>query len=1064
MNNLVIICHNSGDIITNALEASKLIMRSNLVVIFSIVGLILSVVAPFIGLSSKDSNTSASANMSAALLSQTWSRIILMLLFLSICFPTSFIPNGIISRTVLVEDRSDLSLSGTVDDVPIVICLFGSIISRIGDELSLLVETAYQNPSSYPTTYRESGIGYPLRIFNESQSLEFPKGKIKTDAINFCTKCVLHNIINNESAILNILNSIDLMSFFDDVKYKSNARYVNVCDNMECSSSSLMPCSNMYNQLKSTINNNINLIKTDIAKKTGIGWHENGTAHDLNKFSDSIGELYQFLFSPPISGDVAILNSCWINTFLQSIEYWEKLYESTPSISHASQIHAERSLNSQLQLKESLWSKRFGKIRAIYEGGLYLISPILIILAITRSNFSIFFIICGLNLSLALIDPVYAIINQNILAKLESITLLSYSPSFMNINEISPIILQDISLVNYITTMILAITTWIISQLGGNSSMKAGMSEIDTATRGGNTIAATKSYGFDNVSMGNTSLYQESLSPTSTRTITNPITGSAGTYTSRGNYLSGSSGSPFVGNGGTVEYSGITSSGNQVSKNFINSDNSPGISNITSAGSINTGYDSQIYSSKSYNDLKQNTKAFNKAWQSMTGNSSVISYGNQLNGTDNDSYMRNLQTINTHKSSDSVSSSATQSWAQGVLESVSGSNTWSASKKAAAMNYIQGSGGLSAGGKIGLPLVKTMLSGQLNSQLGKRVGSSQSDDMSTKLDRAIQDSIKNDIGGTWSRAKSEMIDESKSKSTGLSIGASYTQAFSHLSQDSDLRSISFNAQKSIQGIQTAQSQLQSGERVSINGDKAFSDLSDNQLASIDNYIKNESSGSLKQIYSKFDKSNNPDDQKVALTETLANLLINGNNITAQELLDITSEHGGNHAQSMYVMSGKNNIGSYQVMDDYNKNNIETTDYWNDKRHQIQHSFEGNRNIVNDQIQRISNQTQHGRTINNGIDSLDIDKIDNHYNANNMSDKSKLDQHENDGREKVENFSSMNANNNIFQNAYESGIDDAQEINKVLKQAGDNLDKNVKKTIQYRMIDEVNPYSKKDKLS
>jgi len=1066
MNQLSIICHNSGDIIINALEASKIIMQSNVIMIFAIGGIILSVMGPFIGLSAKDSNTSASANMSAALLSQTWSRVVLMILFLVICFPSSYIPNGILTKTVLVEDRSNQFLSGTVEDVPLVICIFGSIISIIGDELSSMVETAYQNPTTYPTTYRESGIGYPLRVFKETQRIEFPMGKIKTDALNYTLKCVMPEIIGEESEGLNLLNSTDLLSYYDNPKFKSNARYVNVCNDMNCSSVTLITCFNMYNQFQSTVNNNLNLIKTNIAKSTGIGWRDTGINHDLDKFSNSVEELYQFLFYPPISGDTAIVNSCLINVFLESVDNWEKLYDATPSLSQASNLHAERSLESQLQLKESIWSKRFVKIRAIYEGGLYLISPILIILAITRANFQIFFIICGLNLSLALIDPIYAIINQNILAKLESISSLNYAANYINIREVAPIINQDLTLVNYITSSVMILSAWIVSQVGGTSSFKGvGSSEMDGAAKGGASIEGSGSYSFDNISMGNKSLYQENLSPSVVKTIKSDS--GIGTYKTYGNHLAGSSGSPFAGNNGHYDFSGMTNSGNLVRSTGLmtNSGILPRISNITSAGSVNTGYTAELYSSNGYNDVKQHSKTFGQAWNALKSNSSTISYTNQLNAVENDNYNRNMQTTKSHRDSESISGSQTEAWAKSVLESVSGSETWDASKRAAAMNYISGSGGLKAGRNLGIPGVESLLGASLDSGLVKRVSSNQAEGLTKKLDSAVQNSIKNDEGGQWSRAKSEILDEVNSKSSGFSLGASYAHALSHLSQDSNIRNLSFQAQKSLQGIETAQNSIQSGNRVSISGDKAFSDLTDGHIKYINDTIKNKGSGDLKAMYSNFvGKATNSTDQKVALTETLSNLLSLGKNYEAQELLDITSESGGKHASSMFVMANNTNVGGSDVNEKFNSLNQETVDLWNDQRSEVNHSFEDSRNNIINGMEGIRQRTQQGKTIYNNIGGMNEPEIKKFYESMKNDDLSQLDNFRKSKQKEVQDFSSMDVNKNVFQNTSESFKDDWRETKEVLKKGNENFEKNMKDTIQYKIYDSVKPTSTTQKDS
>ena len=77
------------------------------------------------------------------------------------------------TRTVVIQDVYNVGGSDiTVDNVPLGVATSGSIVSRIGYKLCVLIEQAYQ-PANAVATVHEGGFAEPLRILNQFRNFDF---------------------------------------------------------------------------------------------------------------------------------------------------------------------------------------------------------------------------------------------------------------------------------------------------------------------------------------------------------------------------------------------------------------------------------------------------------------------------------------------------------------------------------------------------------------------------------------------------------------------------------------------------------------------------------------------------------------------------------------------------------------------------------------------------------------------------------------------------------------------------------------------------------------------------
>lgn len=77
------------------------------------------------------------------------------------------------TRTVIIQDVYNVGGSDiTVDNVPLGVAASGSIVSRIGYKLCVLIEQAYQ-PTNAVATVHEGGFAEPLRVLNQIRNFDF---------------------------------------------------------------------------------------------------------------------------------------------------------------------------------------------------------------------------------------------------------------------------------------------------------------------------------------------------------------------------------------------------------------------------------------------------------------------------------------------------------------------------------------------------------------------------------------------------------------------------------------------------------------------------------------------------------------------------------------------------------------------------------------------------------------------------------------------------------------------------------------------------------------------------
>ena len=889
MDKITLITHSSGDMVQTALQASVHLFSSKLVLVCALVGLIVSVAGPVIGMGANDTNTAAARSPANAVFIQIFSRFILLVIFLAVMFPNSKVNMRV---DVLVEDREDASLTGVVNDVPFFVAVPSALVSQICDKLTGVMETLYASPTSYNLDYSDTGIGYPLKVFKAVDDIRFPNGKLRMDASNYMQECVLPKIITDESEANSLLNSIKVYEKMGD--YASPAYMTYTCDDMDCSSRTFRTCASAYTEIGTSITNNIDAFKLYIAQYTGIGWTKTGTP-DADKLADSIEQIYRLVYgvtggsSSLIDGETAIVNSAFINELFDAVKIWEKYRGAEASLAHSAEIQAERAIKGSWRLQGALFFKFFKKIRAYIEAGIFVLIPILIIFALVKVHFTIMFVIVALVMTIFLVDPVFALINQQIVAELGSFSSMGLTPSFNGIQQVLPIVEEDLGILNVMTTAVFMITTFIVG-MGSKMAHSSIISNMgQTAQGAANEIEGQGNVSWNNRRMNNNQSNKFDTVPQASVMGGNGhaynITGPAASIAAgQGNYLAS------MGYSGFGKQHGVNLSGKTVSRDF-NTSTGMGIDSFGGGDSITTPHDTSFSYTKDASLGTGFEKSLNGTKNAILSHAATQSFMRTVRSSFDRSYNENLEALNTGRFTTGEGLSDSQRFAWDVMKRIDGSNSWGVDKQAKALSQIQVITSMDAGasGKAGIPFLAHFgVSGKTGLGLSGGVDSVDSSSWNENISKAYSDTIQDSHNANYDKTMQALKEEMTSNRKGISNAAVLAKSYADTLNSEEVQRLSQNYSKASSAKLAWENSQRTSASTKISAGGMYTGFGNFELQSVERDVLKSNDGHLIETYNNSKLAMG--DIKAGLVETVGILRSQGNNTSLERLLRISAEN------------------------------------------------------------------------------------------------------------------------------------------------------------------------------
>ncbi len=169
--------------------------------------------------------------------------------------------------TVGVVDKTGSSAVATIDNVPFGLAVFGSLSSTVGNTLTELYETAMQllpGRANLPVElgYQRNGLLFGNRLIREASGVVFQEPKFRTDLINFINNCTMYDLASGDIQPETFATSGDVWPLMAN---PNPARFTPMSD--ESGTPAVTPCPQAYQILNSRLPAQVSRIQGILAQR-----------------------------------------------------------------------------------------------------------------------------------------------------------------------------------------------------------------------------------------------------------------------------------------------------------------------------------------------------------------------------------------------------------------------------------------------------------------------------------------------------------------------------------------------------------------------------------------------------------------------------------------------------------------------------------------------------------------------------------------------------------------------------------------------------------------------------
>ena len=299
------------------------------------------------------------------------------------------------TRTVVIQDVYNVGGSDiTVDNVPLGVAASGSIVSRIGYKLCVLIEQAYQ-PANAVATVHEGGFAEPLRILNAFRAFDFgpklfeamnaeqgtytPSGEtrtvesdFKTAISNYINKCTYTEIAMGHTSPEKIKTAA---ASSNPLKSPSAAYHVYLPINIDSGNhdKQVFSCADGYDALVNAINDRLNdtEVKQVIANGIGGAATRGGTGDASAQISSSLDALGKHVADIQTLVRTRIIDSAVQRA---AMGYYKSQQDTLTGVAVTSAIEQR---NVQWASEGTMFTKSVHALMTFIEGFCYAIMPIM---------------------------------------------------------------------------------------------------------------------------------------------------------------------------------------------------------------------------------------------------------------------------------------------------------------------------------------------------------------------------------------------------------------------------------------------------------------------------------------------------------------------------------------------------------------------------------------------------------------------------------------------------------------------------------------------------------------
>ncbi len=434
------------------------------------------------------------------------------------------------TSTVHIVDKTGTQAPVVIDNVSWGIASLASLVSDVGNVLTELFETAFQNlPSALGTsvavlpadlTYQKTGLMFGSRLIKESRGAVYADPAFRADITNFIANCTIYDISQGYIPAKDFVSSTNVWALMDNT---NPARYTQLT--VEDGSVDSFPCPQAYAKLSALEPANTKNLLATLGLKLNNGlagvFQSNDAAtvaQTIETFSDQMNAAYARARIGEASADAAALirQNALINAVRDAgVVLSQRTNDPSAMMLAMGKAQAAASFNAQYGTSGKMAEDTLPLLRNSVEALCYALFPFVMLMAMLFGELQALQLLKSYVLALiwvALWPPIYAVLNyvagtvaaKNMAAAgyaggVQGLTLLSADSIYQNG-------VSELSMVGYLATAVPLIASAVV--FGMNRLANVGIGAMGAASAAAGAGAARAG----DLS-GNVSLDQQQLAP-----------------------------------------------------------------------------------------------------------------------------------------------------------------------------------------------------------------------------------------------------------------------------------------------------------------------------------------------------------------------------------------------------------------------------------------------------------------------------------------------------------------------------------------------------------------------
>ena len=424
--------------------------------------------------------------------------------------------------TVAVVDKTGGTPNRIIANVPFGMAALGGLTSSIGNSITELFETAFQTlpgNASLPAelAYQQNGLMFGSRLIQEVRRTSIPDPAVRTDLLNFVNNCTAFDIADGTISPTAFSQSDDLWTMMAST---NPARFstittaagvtTNTCDNVYLSIGARLPA--QVNNLSARLAGRMNPSLATLAAQAAI-----------------VNQIPQAFIRGQISAAAStasdiIRQNALINAINDAGELGcQKINDPSCMMMATGRASAVASQNAAWINGAKIAEQALPVVRNVAESMCYAVFPLVVLLLFLSSGRTTLMIVSGYAVALISIQlwpPLFAILNYmaSLYAQIDQAAAaeLGGGVKALSLQTASPIYSNAVSAQAVVSYLIIGIPMLAYSLanrlINFGSAVMGGLQGLSSTSMAGNASAAAAA---GNMSMGNVTMDQRNVTPTS---------------------------------------------------------------------------------------------------------------------------------------------------------------------------------------------------------------------------------------------------------------------------------------------------------------------------------------------------------------------------------------------------------------------------------------------------------------------------------------------------------------------------------------------------------------------